>query len=105
MVVAYYHCKYLFRIKIRVEATTLLSTENWRFELPVVTLWMDIVKYKKMVLVARGQVGCEVIISDHLVVLQPSVWLYLQSVDLAGKSVGVLLLVDQLPVLTLGLAD
>ena len=104
--VAYNHCKYLFRIKIRVEAATLLSTENWRFELPVVMLWMDIVKYnKKMVLVARGQVGCEVIISDHLVVLQPSVWLYLQSVDLAGKSVGVLLLVDQLPVLTLGLAD
>ena len=70
--VAYYHCKYLFRFKVSVDAMTLMSTENLRFEQPVVTPWLDIVRVRytrKMVLGAEGQVGCEVVISDPLLVL------------------------------------
>ena len=44
MIVAFYHCKYLFKIEIMVETTKLLSM---RTELPVVTvtLWLNNVMF------------------------------------------------------------
>ena len=100
-IVAFYHCKYLFRIKMKmmVETSKLLSM---RTELPVVTvtLWLD-----NVIFLLRIEPEDRFLICDHLVVLEQGDRLHVLAVDLAGEGMGVLLFVDQQPLLAGGWAN
>ena len=82
-----------------VETSKLLSM---RTELPVVTvtLWLD-----NVIFLLRIEPEDRFLVCDQLVVLEQGDRLHVLAVDLAGEVVGVLLFVDQQPVLAGGWAN
>ena len=78
-IVAFYHCKYLFRIKMKmmVETSKLLSMRT-EFPVVTVTLWLD-----NVIFLLRVEPEDRFLVCDQLVVLEQGDRLHVLAVDLA----------------------